>query len=81
MKKSGTGITLSWTSTETKGGLQYAIYRFTKGQDIDFERAENLLEITRSSTWISNEASGKYTYAVTALNRLHVESEPGYAME
>jgi hypothetical protein len=56
---------------------QYVVYRFAKGEDINTERAENIVAITHNTLIKLPYENGKtsYTYVVTALDRLHNESK------
>lgn len=56
----------------------YAVYRFEPGEKVDLSRADRLLTVT-SETMLKLPYDGghhKYTYVVTALDRLQNESKP-----
>ncbi|WP_276360241.1 family 10 glycosylhydrolase [Daejeonella sp. H1SJ63] len=80
-KKNGQSL-LSWNSplAASDGELAYGyvIYRFNKGSEINFNNPENILKINfnadRSFTDATAEHRRKYTYAVTAIDRLKNES-------
>ena len=58
--------------------IQYVVYRFEKGQDINLEDPHNIVAITRRS-FINlpyRDGSTQYIYVVTALNRIQRESAP-----
>ena len=57
---------------------KYVVYRFIKGEKIDLEDATKILGFT-TQTFLPLTYQGgetKYTYVVTALDRLHNESRP-----
>ena len=56
---------------------QYVIYRFADGEPIDLDYAENIVCITSNTFYKLPYVDGsrKYTYVVTALDRLHNESK------
>lgn len=75
------GYYLFWTAPKAKTAAdeahQYVVYRFEKGEDIDLERTECIVGITRH-TLIQLpyvDGSRRYTYVVTALDRLQNESK------
>ena len=76
------GPVLFWTAP--KGGkelnkaIQYVVYRFEPGQEIDLDDPHNIVAITRRS-FINlpyRDGTTPYLYVVTALNRLQRESAP-----
>jgi len=76
------GPVLFWTapkgSKEMNKAIQYVVYRFEAGQEIDLEDPHNIVAITRRS-FINlpyRDGSTHYIYVVTALNRLQRESAP-----
>ncbi len=75
------GYYLFWTAPKAKTTMdeahQYAIYRFAPGEKVDITSGNNLLTIT-SQTMLRLPYEGgrtKYTYVITALDRLHNESK------
>ena len=54
------------------------VYRFGKNEKIDLENANKIVAITTDNFYKLPYESGKekYTYVVTALNRIHNESNP-----
>ena len=57
---------------------RFAVYRFEAGEKVDLTRADRLLTVT-SETMLKLPYDGsqtKYTYVVTALDRLQNESKP-----
>lgn len=62
---------------ETDRARQYVIYRFEDGEHIDLKYAENIIAITSNTFYKLPYVDGrrKYTYVVTALDRLHNESK------
>lgn len=78
VKNDADGIYLNWLPSDSTA-MYYVIYRF-KGKKLgDFEKSVNILEIKRASSpfFIDKTVLNrrKYTYAVTALDRLYNESE------
>ena len=76
------GYMLFWTAPKARGEMdrarQYVVYRFAKGEETDIDNPAAIVAIT-SDTWLQLPyATGKqkYTYVVTALDRLHNESRP-----
>lgn len=78
-------VQLKWESPpqakdgETASG--YVIYRFNEGEKLDIENPKNILKITfdpemNSFTDHSVKAGARYTYMITALDRVRNESEP-----
>lgn len=76
------GYYLFWTAPKGKGEMEqarnYAVYRFAKGEKVDLNQADNIVAIT-PQTLLKLPFDGgkqKYTYVVTALDRLQNESKP-----
>ena len=58
--------------------VRYAVYRFASGEKVDTDNPARLLTLT-SDTFVQlpyETGTTKYTYVVTALDRLHNESAP-----
>lgn len=76
------GYYLFWTAPKAKKEMDracnYVIYRFRKGERIDLNDASHILAITPQTFYRLPYQGGKekYTYIVTALDRLHNESKP-----
>ena len=75
------GYYLFWTApkakTEMDRAVLYALYRFAPGQKVDLENTECLLMVT-PETMVKlpyEDGKTKYTYVVTALDRLQNESK------
>lgn len=75
------GYYLFWTapkaSDEMDTARYYAVYRFAKGEKTDLSNADHLVDIT-PDTFIRlpyDDGETKYTYIVTALDRLQNESK------
>ena len=75
------GPVLFWTEPEARSIMdvaqQYVVYRFGPGEKIDLEDASHIVCITKN-TMLPLEYKGgkvKYTYVVTALDRLQNESK------
>ncbi len=77
------GYILSWQTKPTDDELQkqiyFCIYRFDKNEKPDLEDASKIVEITRNTFYKLPYEKGKhkYRYVVTAVDRLHNESEKG----
>ena len=73
-QKSAGHTVLTWKApAASKEALQYAVYRFPAGVSPTRLRAEYLLQVVRGNRY-EDEQEGHWTYAVTALDRLHNES-------
>lgn len=72
--------TLAWKAPVTIDPMQvtvkYVIYRFKKGESVDINRADAILDVTNATSYkLKGDTSG-YTYVVTALDRCNNESRP-----
>ena len=75
------GYILFWTAPkytdEMQRAVQYVIYRFEAGQRVNIDDATKIVKVTRNTFYKLPYDNGKkkYTYVVTALDRLHNESK------
>ena len=75
------GYILFWTApkyrSEMDRAVQYVVYRFAKDEPVDLNDASNIVAVTRNTFYKLPYKDGKkrYTYVVTALDRLHNESK------
>ncbi len=76
------GYVLFWTAPKaskdwSRQAVRYAVYRFAKGEKVDLEDASKLVAITANTFYKLPYLTGKtkYTYVVTALNRIDNESK------
>ena len=76
------GYILFWTAPKGRGwkdeAQQYVVYRFAPGEKVDTSDPSKIVAITRQ-TFVSlpyEDGETKYTYAVTALDRMQNESKP-----
>ena len=75
------GYMLRWQppkgNSETDKARQYVIYRFNDGEDINTNYGNNIIAITSNTSYKLPYKDGrtKYTYVVTALDRLQNESK------
>ena len=75
------GPMLFWTAPKAKDEMdkaqQYVVYRFGPGEKVNLDDASHILCITRQTILPLNYQGGgtKYTYVVTALDRLQNESK------
>ena len=75
------GYMLFWTAPRGRSEMdvarQYVVYRFAKGEDIDINNPAAIVAITPDTFVRLPYADGrkKYTYVVTALDRLQNESK------
>jgi yngK protein len=74
------GLVLFWEEPKGKRwgdfAQKYVVYRFAPGEDIDIENPAKIVAITHDK-WIKlpyNKGEVKYTYVVTALDRMSNES-------
>lgn len=76
------GPVLFWTVPRGKSwhdvAKQYVIYRFAKGEKVDMENPSKIAAITTDTYYKLPYAGGstKYTYVVTALDKMSNESKP-----
>jgi len=74
-------VTLNWKAPKAKKELDkavsYVVYRFPKGEKMNINNAENILAITRSTSFILDDGKNPFDfkYLVTALDRLSNESK------
>ncbi len=75
------GYMLFWTAPKTKKladkACQYVVYRFAKGENTDINNPANIVCITKDTFFKLPYSDGhtKFTYVVTALDRLSNESK------
>lgn len=56
---------------------RYVVYRFKKGEAVDTNKAEAIVEITGETCYHTHGTlKGKYVYAVTAVDKCNNESAP-----
>ena len=61
---------------EMDKAVNYVVYRFAKGEKVNLNKAANIVAITPHTYYnLPKGDSGKFTYVVTALDRLHNESK------
>ena len=76
------GYYLFWTAPKARTAMDeartYAIYRFAKGEKINIDDASHLVATTDKTFYALpyEDGSQRYTYVVTALDRLSNESKP-----
>ena len=79
---SDTEQVIFWTppsgSNWKRQAIQYVIYRFQHGEKVDINRADHIVATTTDTFYLLPQEGGqqRYTYVVTALNRIHNESKP-----
>ena len=77
------GYVLEWKRKNTKDEMQkqvyFCIYRFAEGEPIDLSNGRNLVTTTRETGYLLPYQKGteKYTYVITAVDRMHNESKKG----
>lgn len=74
------GQVLFWTAPKSKTwhdeAVKYAVYRFKKGEKTSIAEASHLVAVTSNTFLLLPKEEGlRYTYVVTALNRLCNESK------
>ena len=76
------GPVLCWTAPKYKKEMnrpvKYVVYRFAKGEKRNLDDATKIVGFTQNTFFplAGQEEKVKYTYVVTALDRLHNESKP-----
>jgi len=76
--KAGNSI-LKWqVKNEKKEPLKYLVYRFAANEKIDLNRSDRIVSLQQADSYIipAEKTHTKYTYVVTALDRLWNESKP-----
>jgi len=78
----GKGVELTWRDTLPTDASYYVIYRFDKADSITLEDPGKIQAIVQRSpyddqTWVDHrtEKRTEYRYVITAVDRLHNESE------
>jgi hypothetical protein len=75
------GYYLFWQAPKAKKEMDkaqyYVVYRFAQGEKINLEQADHIVTITKQTLLKLPYQNGKtkYTYVVTALDRLQNESK------
>ncbi len=75
------GYILFWTAPKGEGwkdeAVKYVVYRFDKGEKINTEDVSKIVALTDKTFYKMPYDNGKtrYTYVVTALDRMHNESK------
>lgn len=75
------GYILFWEAPKAKDemdrAVQYVVYRFAKGEKVDIGNPSHIVAVTRQTYYKLPYDTGKekYTYVVTALDRLQNESK------
>ena len=75
------GPVLFWEAPRYKNEMnrpiKYVVYRFAKGERVNLSDATKIVGFTQSTFFYLTDQQGdtKYTYVVTALDRLHNESK------
>ncbi len=81
LKNTGNGFYLRWKEPEQKNEEDkvsyYVIYRFAKDEIINLQSAKNIISIGKQPVFFDQfvEKGLEYRYIVTAVDRLHNESE------
>lgn len=77
-------VLLKWEAPEiAKDGEiahYYIVYRFTNDENPNISQTQNIVSIQKETQFVEKKPSetGEYIYAITALDRLHNESEPTF---
>ena len=80
--ETGDGPVLCWSAPKYKKEMdrpvKYVVYRFAKGEKRNLDDATKIVGFAQSTFFpLEQQGDGtKYTYVVTALDRLHNESKP-----
>lgn len=79
---SGKTATINWAKSLMRGNnvgstKYHVIYRFTKNEKPDFERANAIIALTGEDFYtFETSEKNNYVYYISALDRLHNESKP-----
>jgi uncharacterized lipoprotein YddW (UPF0748 family) len=88
VERTSNGVQLSWRDQWSNSAVYYVVYRFRQDEEHNFDRSEHILTTLRRPQGAVNAISyldttvqrgEKYTYYVTAVDRLHNESKPSNA--
>lgn len=81
------GVTLQWKDTIPSPAAYYVVYRFGPDEPVNLEDATRISAIVQrkpyaTQTWTDTNVMKRsaYAYVVTAVSRLHRESEAGEAL-
>jgi hypothetical protein len=57
--------------------IKYVVYRFSRGEKINLDDATKIVGFTQNTFFLlaNEDGNTKYTFVVTALDRLHNESK------
>ena len=80
IKTNEQGALLKWKEPEVKdehdAAYYYVVYRFNKNEIINVGSAKNILAIVKQTVYFDSEKKqGNFQYVVTAVDRMHNESE------
>ncbi|NDC42474.1 MAG: hypothetical protein EBZ77_13160, partial [Chitinophagia bacterium] len=73
------GNELEWKENNPrKEPITYVVYRFAEGEQVNIDRPQNIVTIVKATRFLDTtpRQKEKYTYVVTALDRLWNESKP-----
>jgi uncharacterized lipoprotein YddW (UPF0748 family) len=83
----GSGVELSWKDTLTTDASYYVVYRFNKSDSIHLEDPSKIQSVVARKpegiqSWVDLQTKKRtqYTYVVTAVDRVHNESEASEAV-
>lgn len=70
---------LCWSAPKGEGwkdeAAQYVVYRFRKGERLDTDDASHIVAVTNKTHYELPQEEGRWTYVVTALDRMQNESK------
>lgn len=75
------GYVLFWKAPKAKKVMDearlYVVYRFAKGEKVDIDQSDHIVAVTPNTMYKLPYEDGqeRWTYVVTALDRLHNESK------
>lgn len=76
------GRLLQWSAPKSGEPVwRYAIYRFEKGEPVDLNRADRILDLTDNTEFLDHENPGPSVYVVTSLDRIWNESSGSNQVE
>jgi uncharacterized lipoprotein YddW (UPF0748 family) len=77
----GSGVEVKWNDSTSSDAAYYVIYRHAKNKPVTLENPANIIAIVQrthyaTQVWIdrNTEKRKQYTYTITAVDRLHNES-------
>jgi uncharacterized lipoprotein YddW (UPF0748 family) len=75
IKNGNRGVKLEWQNNSDEK-LRYVVYKFGPDEDVNINRPDRIVSIQSKTDFLDDDSRKKYTYVVTAMDRLWNESKP-----